>query len=278
MPRWRLVNIREGPCFRSSKCFGLFVGRASLKGRGVICLAVETARLVFLLFFALPRFVRASAFDTAVFHETVPLCMTKALASVALRHIIELLWRFDGYYRPADPLELIDVLVVAGGLQVGEEDSQRFPKELILLPMGLCRSLTACPCLRRSSMISSRSVEWWSHLITTLYARSSFGWKVRCLLFWAISWRRRGLFVRHHDTNIVAIHGLVCKIVPRAYKRRDHPDECRDVGHIRNKNRRWFDGLRGGFWFFGGLGLRFVFRSGFVIRALLVVIVFFARE
>lgn len=112
--------------------------------------------------------------------------MTKALASVALWHIVKLLWRFDGYNRPADPVDLIDILVVAGGLKVGEEDSQRF----------LCSSVNG---IMQISYSVPLSVKVFNNFITVSgvvesfddYIVGSFGWKVRCFLFWATSWRRR---------------------------------------------------------------------------------------
>ena len=244
----------------------------------MVRLAVEAARFVVLPLLTCPRFVRASTLYTSVFQEAVTLCMTESLAPEALRHVVELLRRFNGYYRPADPLDLVDVFVVAGRLQVGEEYSQRFFSSSANGIVQISNSVPLSAKVFNDFLTIGGVVESFDdNLVCTFIFRLEspmplvLGHKLEtqsCI----------GLFVRHHDTYVVAIHGLVGKIVLRAYKSRDHLDECRDVGHIGDKNRRWLDGLRGGLWFLGGLGLGIVFRSGFVIRALLVVLVFFGRE
>lgn len=83
--------------------------------------------------------MRASTFYTAVFQETVPLYMTEALASVALWHIIKLLCRFDGYIRPADPLDLIASLLLLEDSRLAKKIARSF---FVFLSRGLGRFLT----------------------------------------------------------------------------------------------------------------------------------------
>lgn len=62
----------------------LLIGRAPSERRRVVGLTMQAACFFAFLFIAISGVVKASAFYTAMFHGTVPLCMTEALASVAL--------------------------------------------------------------------------------------------------------------------------------------------------------------------------------------------------